>query len=513
MNNIPKLIDIETHKTEKSGSLSVIQANTHLNFPIRRIYYIHSIEDNNARGFHGHKKLQQCIVATSGSVTLSLEGYGTTYSFELNSPNKGVLVPAGYWREMSDFSKDAVLMVLASDDYKPEDYIHDKQIFNAFDAERNVISEVGYLAMHRRYEEFRLQLQQVTEDVLDEAHYIMGPRLEKFEKSFAAETGTKYCIGTGNGLDALEIILRASDIGAGDEVIVSAGGFIATILAVLRVGATPVLVESGTWGNINPDKIEAAITEKTKAILPTHLYGIPADMDAVHAVAKRHDLLVFEDACQAHGAEYKDGTCGSLSDAAAFSFYPTKNLGGFGDGGCLTTSSEKIANTARQLRSYGAAVKYHHDIVGFNSRLDEMQAALLQFLLPNLPEWNEKRRKLAALYLDQLSSIEEIALPVVDKHSVPVWHVFPIMVPAEKRDSFCKYLSEKNIGYNIHYPIAMHLQPCCSHLQYKAGDFPVAEKLADCEISLPLDPYHTTDEINFVIKAILDYFASDAVED
>ncbi|WP_051177147.1 aminotransferase class V-fold PLP-dependent enzyme [Halodesulfovibrio aestuarii] len=512
MNNIPKEIDIETHRTEQSGSLSVIQANTHLNFPIRRVYYIHSIEDNKARGFHGHKKLQQCIVATSGSVTLSLEGYGKTYSFELNSPDKGVLVPAGYWREMSNFSKDAVLMVIASDDYDPEDYIHDKEVFNTFDAERSAINKITYLAMHRRYDEFKLQLQQVTEEVLDEVNYIMGPRLEKFEESFAKFTGAKYCIGTGNGLDALEIILRASNIGAGDEVIVSAGGFIATLLAVMRVGATPVLVECETWGNIDPLKIEAAITKNTKAILPTHLYGIPADMDGVRAVANKYDLLVFEDACQAHGAQYKDGTCGALSDAAAFSFYPTKNLGGFGDGGCLTTSSEKIAKTARQLRSYGAAVKYHHDIVGFNSRLDEMQAALLQFLLPNVPKWNEKRRNLASLYLNHLSGIEEIELPMVSDDSVPVWHVFPIMVPAEKRDAFCDHLTKHNIGYNIHYPKAMHLQPCCSHLQHNAGDFPVAEKLADCEVSLPLDPYHTEEEINFVIKAILDFFMSDTVK-
>lgn len=510
MNTIPKLIDIETHRTEQSGSLSVIQSNTHLNFPIRRIYYIHSIENDKARGFHGHKKLQQCIVATSGHVTLTLEGYGQTYTFELDSPKKGVLVPAGYWREMSNFSEDAVLMVLASDDYDPEDYIHDKDEFYAFDAKRTAVEKVPYLAMHRRYEKYRLQLQQTTEQVLEETSYIMGPRLEKFEKSFAEFTGVKHCIGTGNGLDALEIILRASGIGAGDEVIVSAGGFIATILGIIRVGATPVLVECEDWGNIAPEHIEAAITEKTKAIMPTHLYGIPAEMDAVRSIAKKHNLLVFEDSCQAHGASYKNKKCGALGDAAAFSFYPTKNLGAFGDGGCLTTNDDTIAETARQLRSYGAAVKYHHDIVGFNSRLDEMQAALLQCLLPSLPEWNEKRRALASIYLEKLSVIEELALPVVHDHSVSVWHVFPVMVPAEKREAFCAHLTKHNIGYNIHYPIAMHLQPCCSHLQYKAGDFPVAEKLADCEVSLPLDPYHTEDEINFVIKAILDFFVPDS---
>lgn len=506
MNCKPTLIDIETHKTEKSGALSVIQANKHLGFPIRRLYYIHSVDDNQARGFHGHKKLRQCIVAVSGSVTLELEGCGDKYSFELDSPTKGVLVPAGFWRDMKNFTEGTVLMVLASDDYDPEDYIHDKDEFRAFEASRNTVTKVGYLAMHRRYEELRLELQQTTEDVLSETSYIMGPRLAKFEKSFAEFSDAKYCIGTGNGLDALEILLRASGIGKGDEVIISAGGFIATPLAIMRVGAIPVFAECDSWGNIDPKHIEAAITNNTKAILPTHLYGIPADMDPINDIAKRHNLAVFEDSCQAHGAKYKNRTCGSLSDGAAFSFYPTKNLGAFGDAGCLTTNSKDFADAALKLRSYGASVKYQHDIIGFNSRLDEMQAALLQCLLPHLPAWNEKRRQLAAMYLEQLSNIEEIVLPVIDSSMVPVWHVFPIMVPADKREAFCNHLADNNVGYNIHYPTAMHLQPCCSHLGYKAGDFPQAERLADCEVSLPLDPYHTEEEINFVINAVASFF-------
>ncbi|MCG8529277.1 MAG: aminotransferase class V-fold PLP-dependent enzyme [Desulfovibrionales bacterium] len=504
----PTLIDIETHQTEKSGKLSVIQSNKDLGFPIRRVYYIHSLEENLARGFHGHKTLQQCLVATSGSVTLELEGYGKKYSFHLDSPEKGVLVPAGFWRDMKNFAEGTVLMVLASEDYDPEDYIHDKDEFYAFDAARDTVTAVPYLTLNRRYEALRLELQQTTEQVLSENQYIMGPRVEKFEKSFADFCGTTYCIGTGNGLDALEILLRAANISRGDEVIISAGGFIATPLAVMRTGATPVMVDCNAWGNLDSTRIAAAITKNTKAILPTHLYGVPADMDEINAIAKEHDLIVFEDSCQAHGARYNKKTCGALSDGAAFSFYPTKNLGAFGDAGCLTTNNKTIAETALKLRSYGASTKYQHDIIGFNSRLDEMQAALLQTLLPHLPEWNERRRTLASIYLEKLAGISDIALLDVEEGSTPVWHVFPIMISAKKRDAFCEHLTRHNVGYNIHYPKAMHLQPCCSHLEYKEGDFPVAEKLAACEVSLPLDPYHTEEEINFVINAIAAFFTN-----
>ena len=505
---LPRTISLReiTGDSASVGSLSVLQSNVELGFPIRRVYFIYGMEQGTERGGHAHKEMHQCLIMVHGSARIMLEGPGGKYEFVLQSPTQGLIVPPDHWREMRDFSKDAVLLALASTDYDPSDYIRDYTEFKRWSAERAKVSYVPYIDFTRRYASLRLELEQAAAAVMAESRYIMGPRLQAFENEFAAFCGATDCIGTGNGLDALELILRGMDIGAGDEVIMSAGGFIATPLAVLAAGAVPVFVECLPWGNIDSARIERAVTAKSKAILLTHLYGLPADMDSIHAVARKYSLKIIEDACQAHGSRYKGRLCGSLGDAAAFSFYPTKNLGGFGDGGCVVTKDAGLAAVIRKLRNYGSSVKYHHDLVGKNSRLDEMQAALLSVLLPHLEGWNACRRGLAGIYHAELGSEQGVILPEAGADMLPNWHVFPLRVRNGRRDELADWLQERRIGVNIHYPVPMHLQKCLSHLALGPGTFPVAEALAAEELSLPLDAFTTEAEARQAARAVREFF-------
>lgn len=489
------------------GSLSVIQANRDLGFPIKRIYYIHSMTADAERGSHAHKALYQCVSAVCGSVRIELEGLEGTEEYLLDSPGKALLVPPGYWRTMREFAPGTVLLVLASSDYDENDYIRDHRDFRNWLIQKNAKAEdIPYLDLTGRFALLEGEILHETRASLKDARYILGPRTERFEREFAAYCGAEHCIGTGNGLDALELILRAYEISAGDEVIIAASGFIATPLAVLRAGATPVFTDGQEDGNIDPRLIEKAVTPRTRAILLTHLFGIPAEMDEIAAIAKKHGLLVFEDSCQAHGSLFRGRRCGGLADAAAFSFYPTKNLGAFGDGGCATTSNGAAAARMRLLRNYGSSIKYRHDAAGFNSRLDEMQAGLLSALLPYLDVWNEKRRALAALYFDALASVKGLRLPEYGAHVVPNWHIFPVFVKNGRRDALAEHLRKHGIGTNIHYPVPMHLQPCCAPLCHAEGAFPVAERLCAEELSLPLDPFKTETAIKRVAGAVRAFF-------
>ena len=341
---------------------------------------------------------------------------------------------------------------------------------------------------------------------MQDARYILGPRVNDFEKAFAEYCGTQHCIGTGNGLDALELMLRACSVGREDEVIMCASGFIATPLAVMRLMAQPVFVDCLANGNIAPATIEAAITPKSKAIMLTHLYGMPADMDAIQKIAQKHDLLILEDSCQAHGSTYKGQKCGSLGDAAAFSFYPSKNLGAFGDGGCVTTNNPEIAEQIRLLRNYGSSKKYHHELVGFNSRLDDIQAGLLLQILPYLDSWNAKRNYLAGIYHKELSQLPQIRMLTPSTGYTSNWHVFPIFLTDGSRNGLAEYLAKQGIETNIHYPTPMHIQPCCSGLGYVQGDFPMTESICAEELSLPLDQFKKVEEIEYIAASIKRYY-------
>lgn len=351
--------------------------------------------------------------------------------------------------------------------------------------------------------ELNEELRKAFERVYSRSWYIEGEEDKVFEKAFAKYCDRKYCIGVGNGLDALFLALKALGIKHGDEVIVPSNTYIATALAVTYVGATPVFVEPeiNTF-NINPREIECAITDKTKAIMPVHLYGQPCDMDPIMEIAEKYDLYIVEDCAQAHGAQYKGKVIGSFGDAAGFSFYPGKNLGALGDAGATVTNDEDLAGKIRALGNYGSDYKYHHIYQGNNSRLDELQAAFLAAKLPCLDKINIERRRIAKIYLDGIKN-SEIILPHVPEYATPVWHIFGIR--CKKRDELERFLNNAGIGTNKHYPIPMHLQECYKDLGFKKGDFPIAEEISETELSIPMYYGMTDEEIQYVIDRMNEF--------
>ena len=349
---------------------------------------------------------------------------------------------------------------------------------------------VPFLDLYAPYLELKDELDAAYRRVMASGWYILGEEVEAFEDAFAAYCDAKYCIGVANGLDALHLIVRAYGIGQGDEVIVPSNTYIATWLAVTHAGATPVPVEPDerTY-NIDPSKIEQAITSKTKAIMLVHLYGQPADMDPIIALAKKYGLKVIEDSAQAHGAKYKRRRVGGIGDAAGFSFYPGKNLGAFGDGGAVTTNDTELAERIKVLRNYGSKVKYQNEVVGFNSRLDELQAAQLRVKLTRLDAWNDRRKEVAAYYLQALSGQESLVLPFVPEWSEPVWHLF--VIRSRSRNELQQKLVDAGIGTMIHYPIPPHRQKAYSSIQFSEDAFPLASKMAQEVLSLPIGPHLT----------------------
>ena len=356
---------------------------------------------------------------------------------------------------------------------------------------------VSFLPMERELDK---DLRDAFSRVFERSWYIEGKEDKAFEEAFRAYCGVNYCIGVGNGLDALMLALKALDIGECDEVIVPSNTYIATALAVTYVGATPVFVEPKLETfNIDPDRIEAAITPKTKAIMPVHLYGQACDMEPILAISRKHGLRVVEDCAQAHGATYKGKKVGSFGDAAGFSFYPGKNLGALGDAGAVVTDDETLAKKVRALGNYGSDYKYHHIYKGNNSRLDELQAAFLAAKLPHLERMNVERRRIANRYLSGIKN-PKISLPIVPDYATPVWHIFGIRCSA--RDALEAHLNAAGIGTNKHYPIPMHLQNCYKDLGFHKGDFPIAEEISKTELSIPMYYGLSDEEIQYVIDAI-----------
>lgn len=356
---------------------------------------------------------------------------------------------------------------------------------------------VSFIPMEKELEK---DLRGAFDRVFTVSWYIEGKEDADFEDAFAKFCGVEYCVGVGNGLDALMLALKALDIKSGDEVIVPSNTYIATALAVTYTGARPVFVEPDirTY-NIDPTRIEDKITEKTKAIMPVHLYGQPCDMQPIIEIAKKHGLYVVEDCAQAHGATYKGQVVGSFGNAAGFSFYPGKNLGALGDAGASVTSNKEIADKVRALGNYGSDYKYHHIYQGNNSRLDELQAAFLAAKLPHLSRMNQERRRIANRYLNEITN-PQIILPYVIKDAVPVWHIFAIRT--ERRDALTNYLAKCGISTNKHYPIPMHLQKCYSDLNIPKGALPIAEKISATQLSLPMFYGMTDEQIDYVIDAI-----------
>jgi dTDP-4-amino-4,6-dideoxygalactose transaminase len=363
--------------------------------------------------------------------------------------------------------------------------------------------------LKKQYASIKQEIDEKVHRILESAYFILGPEGAALEKEFAAYCNVGYAVNVSSGTDALILALKALGIGNGDEVITTPNTFIATAAAVTHVGARPVLVDVNPESfNIDVSLIEKAITRKTKAILPVHLYGQPADMDSVMQLAKKHNLKVVEDACQAHGAEYHGKRVGTFGDIAAFSFYPGKNLGGYGDGGAVVTGNAELAEKVKLFRNHGSPKKYVHDVIGYTARLDEIQAAVLRVKLKYLDGWNAKRRANAAAYTEQLQGLVDRGLVLTPKETDGVKHVFHIYlirVAESSRDKLIEYLNAKGIGAQIHYPIPIHLQKAYKDLGYKQGSFPVAEKLAKTIVSLPMYPELEQNQIEYVVKGIGDF--------
>ncbi|HEY1070155.1 MAG TPA: DegT/DnrJ/EryC1/StrS family aminotransferase [Thermomonas sp.] len=359
---------------------------------------------------------------------------------------------------------------------------------------------IPFLDLKAPHVELRAEIDAALARVLDSGWYILGPEVDAFEAEFAAYCGARHCVGVANGLDALHLVLRAMDVGPGDEVVVPSNTYIATWLAVSQCGAIPVPVEPDpATHNIDPQRIEAAITPRTKVILPVHLYGQPADMDAILSIARRHGLRVLEDAAQAHGARYKGQRIGAHGDAVAWSFYPGKNLGALGDGGAITTNDDALADRLRVLRNYGSRVKYVNEVQGWNSRLDPLQAAVLRVKLAYLDEWNARRAAIAALYQRELAETG-LVLPVVSAWAEPAWHLFVVRHP--RRDDLQRGLGEAGIGTLIHYPLPPHRQQAYAGLGLADHAFPIASRLADEVLSLPMGPHLSVAQAEQVVAAV-----------
>lgn len=360
--------------------------------------------------------------------------------------------------------------------------------------------KVPFLDLHAAYLELKPEIDAAITRVLDSGWYILGPEVEAFEAEYAAYCEAEHAIGVANGLDALHLALLAMGVGPGDEVIVPSNTYIATWLAVSQCGATPVPVEpvEATY-NIDPARIEAAITPATRVILPVHLYGQPADLDPILAIARKHGLRVLEDAAQAHGARYKGRRIGAHGDAVAWSFYPGKNLGALGDGGAVTTNNPELADRIRVLRNYGSRVKYVNEVKGFNSRLDPIQAAVLRVKLRVLDEWNARRRGIAHRYLEGLAG-SGLVLPQVPEWAEPVWHLF--VVRHQERDALIKRLNDAGVGTLIHYPVPPHLQGAYAEIGFGMGAFPLAKRMAGEVVSLPMGAQMSLTETERVIEAV-----------
>ena len=361
--------------------------------------------------------------------------------------------------------------------------------------------EIPFLDLKRQYTSIKTEISEVFNDILDSQKFILGEYVEKLEKSFAKYCRSRYCIAVNSGTSALYLALKALGIGYGDEVITVPNTFIATAEAISMCGATPVFVDidEKTY-NIDVEKIEAAITEKTKAIIPVHLYGQCADMDRINEIAEEYNISVIEDACQAHGAEYKGKKAGSLGIAAAFSFYPGKNLGAYGDAGAVVTNNEDIAERIKLLRDHGSKKKYYHEIIGGNFRMDAIQGAVLSIKLRYLDKWNNLRRENAKIYNEYLEDLDKIILPYELDHAKHVYHLY--VIRTKKRDELQEFLNDNKIITGIHYPIPIHLQKAYKNLGYSEGDFPVAERIATEILSLPMFPELSHKEIEYITKKI-----------
>ena len=364
---------------------------------------------------------------------------------------------------------------------------------------------VKYLDLKKQYESIKPEIDMAIRQVIDETAFSYGKYAKEFEKNFAAYLNTSHLLGTSSGTSALHLALLGMDVNRDDEIITVPNTFISTAEAISHSGAKPVFVDVDPMTYLmDPAKLEDAITPKTKVIIPVHLYGQPTDMDEIIKIAKKHNIYVLEDACQAHGAEYKGKKAGNIGDAGAFSFYPGKNLGAYGEGGACATNNSKIAKVIELYRSHGEIRRYYHDVIGYNYRLDGLQGAILNVKLNHIDSWNEKRRKIANLYNEMLKEVGDIVTPYETADRKGVYHIYGIRTG--HRDTLREYLTNNDVQSAIHYPVPIHLQKAYSYLEYKKNDFPIAENQMETELSLPIYAEMSNEDIEIVVNKIKDFF-------
>jgi dTDP-4-amino-4,6-dideoxygalactose transaminase len=503
-----KKIKIKTF-SDARGKLSALEISKQYKFNVKRIYYLHDLNTKFRRGQHAHKDLKQCIICINGAIKINFDTGKKKISHNLSHANEAILVEGVVWRDIEIKKKNSIILILASEQYRKSDYIKNKIDFSKFIKNNNKNIIVKYNCLDRCHKELNYKFLNAFENILSNNNYILANEVQRFEKKFAKFSNAKYAATCGNGYDALVLALRALNINTSDEIIVPANSFVATAMAVTNVGAKPVFVDCNENDySINLKDLERKITKRTKVIIPVSLYGIPLDIEKINKIVRKHNLLVVEDASQSHGASFfsnKKFNYKTYSNwkISTFSFYPTKNLGALGDAGAILTNDKDLLSKIKLLRNYGSVKKYNHEIIGINSRLDEIQASFLNIKLKYLRKWILKKRKIAKIYFKELKSIKRIKMLNPEIINKSVLHIFPIRVLNNQRVQFIDYLNKNNIETNIHYPISINNQ--APYRKFKS-------KVLNCDIiqnqivSLPIDPYHNVDEILYVCKKIKEFY-------
>ena len=484
---------------DRRGNLTFVEGAVHAPFDIRRVYYLYDVPGGESRAGHAHREVRQLLIAVAGSFDVILDDGRTREVVTLNRSYIGLYIPRLVWREIREFLVGLRLPRPGVRAFR-RSRLHPGLRPVSRSVDRAQVT-VPFLDLRAAIEEIRPELDEAWSRVRDSGRYILGDEVAAFESDFADYCGTRHCVGVANGLDALKLLLTALGIGTGDEVIVPAYTAVATWMAVTAMGGRPVGVDVERDSfNIDPRLVEAALTPRTKAIVAVHLFGRPADIDRLAEIAARHGLVLLEDAAQAHGARVGGRRVGSLARAAAFSFYPTKNLGAVGDGGAITTDDDDLADRVRLLRAYGWRERSVSEIFGLNSRLDELQAAFLRVRLRRLDDQNRRRRRLAGLYAEALVGLPDLVVPSDPVGADPVWHVYAVRIT--DRPAAQSLLGTAGIGTLVHYEPLPHLTPAYRATGWGPGDLPVAESLAASELSLPMFPQLQEEAVLEVVAAL-----------
>ncbi len=506
--NLVKEILVKT-VADKRGKLSALELSKECGFTVKRIYYLYNFK-KTIRGSHAHKNLKQCIICLNGSAKIYFhKGDKNQKIFHLNKPNKAILIHGCIWKDIEEVKKNTILLVLASEKYDKNDYLRSKREFENYINYKIKRPVISHHCIERMHNQLTYEFNEKFDRVLKNNNFILGDEVKKFEKNFANFSKAKYSISCGNGFDALVLALRSLNISKSDEVIIPANSFVATAMAVSIVGAIPVFVDCNYDDySINLSDLQKKITKKTKAIIPVSLYGIPLDIEKINNLASKYKLKVIEDASQSHGVSFFSNNKFIKKKfpnwkLATFSFYPTKNLGALGDGGAILTNDRNLYDKIKLLRNYGSLKKYDHRVIGSNSRLDEMQAAFLSIKLKYLKKWILRKRKIAKIYINELSDIKQIGLlskKIIEKS---VFYVFPIKIFNNQRAKFIKFLRKCRIETNIHYPVSIQNQYAYKSFKSKIKN---CDKIAKEIVSLPIGSFHSDDEILYICEKIKNFF-------